>query len=336
MNIKQVAKEARVSTATVSRIINDSSLVSPETARRVWRTIRKLNYHPDSQARSLVSGRSRILGLIISDITNPFFPELVKGFENLALQNNYEVILTNTNYDPARMATCVRRLLERRAEGVAIMTSEMDPELIDELARRGIPIVFLDVGRVRDRISNIRVDYAQGIREAVDHLITAGHRRIGFISGPMNLKSARTRKSAFLKCWSAYGLVGDSSLMVEGNHKIDGGELAMFRLLQLKQRPTAVLASNDLSAIGAFRAIRLAGLRIPEDISVVGFDDIDFGQFTHPPLATIRLSRTELGGKAFNALFRILHGDSQEGEEYNVETHFVARESTGPAPNAGQ
>lgn len=138
----------------------------------------------------------------------------------------------------------------------------------------------------------------------------------------MNLKSARPRKSAFLKCWSAYGFVGDSGLMVEGNHKIDGGELAMFRLLQLKQRPTEVLASNDLSAIGALRAIRLAGLRIPEDISVVGFDDIDFGQFIHPPLATIRLSRTELGGKAFNALFRILHGESKEGEEYNVETHL--------------
>jgi DNA-binding LacI/PurR family transcriptional regulator len=335
MNIKHVARKARVSTATVSRIINDSSLVRPETARKVWRVIRQLDYHPDSQARSLVSRRSRILGLIISDIANPFFPDLVKGFENLALQNNYEVTLSNTNYDPSRMATCVRRLLERKAEGVAIMTSEMDPELIDDLARRGIPIVFLDVGKVRDRISNIHVDYAQGIREAVDHLIKLGHRRIGFISGPANLKSACTRKSAVLKCWNTYGLVEDNGLIVEGNHKIDGGELAMFRLLQLKQRPTAVLASNDLSAIGAFRAIRLAGLRIPEDISVVGFDDIAFAEFTHPPLATIRLSRTELGQKAFDALIHILRGESKKGKEYTVETHLVVRESTGPvAPEA--
>jgi LacI family transcriptional regulator len=335
MNIKHVARKARVSTATVSRIINDSSLVRPETARKVWRVIRQLDYHPDSQARSLVSRRSRILGLIISDIANPFFPDLVKGFENLALQNNYEVTLSNTNYDPSRMATCVRRLLERKAEGVAIMTSEMDPELIDDLARRGIPIVFLDVGKVRDRISNIHVDYAQGIREAVDHLIKLGHRRIGFISGPANLKSACTRKSAVLKCWNTYGLVEDNGLIVEGNHKIDGGELAMFRLLQLKQRPTAVLASNDLSAIGAFRAIRLAGLRIPEDISVVGFDDIAFAEFTHPPLATIRLSRTELGQKAFDALIHILRGESKKGKEYTVETHLVVRESTGPvAPGA--
>jgi DNA-binding LacI/PurR family transcriptional regulator len=331
MNIKQVARKARVSTATVSRIINDSSLVSPATAIKVRRVIQQLNYHPDTQARSLVSGRSRILGLIISDIANPFFPELVKGFENLALQNNYEVILSNTNYDPARMATCVRRLLERKAEGVAIMTSEMDPELVDDLASRGIPIVFLDVGKVRNRISNIYVDYAQGIREAVDHLIKLGHRRIGFISGPMNLKSACTRRSAVLKCWNSYGLVEDNGLIVEGNHKIDGGELAMFRLLQRKPRPTAVLASNDLTAIGALRAIRLVGLRIPDDISVVGFDDIAFGEFNHPPLTTIRLSRTELGQKAFDALFHILHGESKKGKEYTAETHLVIRESTARA-----
>ena len=232
------------------------------------------------------------------------------------------------------MATCVRRLLERKAEGVAIMTSEMEPALIDELTRRGIPIVVLDVGKVRKRISNIRVDYAQGFNKAVEHLVALGHSRIGFISGPMNLKSARTRRSAFLHCWDAFGRIEDGRLMVEGNHKIDGGELAMFRLLHLKNRPTAVLTSNDLTAIGAFRAIRLAGLHVPGDVSIVGFDDIDLSQFTQPPLTTIRLSRSELGRRAFDALFRILHGDSKKGEEYPVETHLVVRESTGPAPKA--
>jgi LacI family transcriptional regulator len=124
--------------------------------------------------------------------------------------------------------------------------------------------------------------------------------------------------------------------MVEGNHKIDGGELAMFRLLQRKQRPTAVLTSNDLTAIGALRAIRLAGLRIPEDISVVGFDDIAFGEFNHPPLTTIRLSRAELGQKAFDALFHILHGELKKGKEYTVETHLVVRESTGSVASEAQ
>jgi DNA-binding LacI/PurR family transcriptional regulator len=331
MNIKQVAKKARVSTATVSRIINGSSAVRPKTAQRVRQAIRALNYYPNTHARTLVSGRSRILGLIISDISNPFFPELVKGFEDVALQNNYEVILTNTNYDSTRMASCVQRMLERKAEGVAIMTSEMNRQLIDELSRRGVPIVFLDVGSVRNRISNICVDYAQGIHEAVDHLCALGHRRIGFISGPLALKSARTRRSSFLECLKQYDLAKEDTLIVEGNHKIDGGELAMYRLLQLKRAPTAVLTSNDLTAFGALRAIHHARLRVPEDISIVGFDDIELSQFTQPPLTTIRLPRTELGRIAFDALFRILRGDSQKGAEYRIETHLVVRSSTSAA-----
>src|SRR5690349_17292130 len=148
MNIKHVAQKAGVSTATVSRLINESARVNPRTADRIWRVIRELNYYPNTHARSLVSGRSRILGLIISDISNPFFPELVKGFEDVALKNNYEVMLTNTNYDPTRMVGCVRRLMERQAEGVAIMTSEIEPSVLQELSRRGTPIVFLDVGKV--------------------------------------------------------------------------------------------------------------------------------------------------------------------------------------------
>ena len=184
MNIKQVARKARVSTATVSRIINDSTAVRAGTAERVWQVIRAVNYYPNTHARTLGSGLSRILGLIISDIANPFFPDLVKGFEDGALQNNYEVILTNTDYNPARMASCLQRMLERQAEGVAIMTSEMDRKLISHLARRGVPIVLLDVGKARKRITNICVDYSRGIREAVDHLCALGHQRIGFISGP--------------------------------------------------------------------------------------------------------------------------------------------------------
>jgi DNA-binding LacI/PurR family transcriptional regulator len=334
MNIKQVARKAGVSTATVSRIINDSAPARPRTADRVWQAIRALNYYPNTHARALVSGRSRILGLIISDIANPFFPELVKGFEDVALQNHYEVMLTNTNYSTARMASCVHRMLERKAEGVAIMTSEMEPGVIDELARSGIPIVFLDVGKVRNRISNICVDYALGIREAVDHLSALGHRRIGFISGPMSLKSARTRRSAFLQCLQADGLAGDEGLIVEGDHKINGGEVAMYRLLQLKKRPTAVLTSNDLTAFGALRAIHHAGLRVPEDISMVGFDDIDLVQFTQPPLTTVRLPRAELGAIAFNALFRILGGESEKGSRYSIGTHLVVRASTCRACNS--
>jgi LacI family transcriptional regulator len=297
----------------------------------VWKAIRQLNYYPNTHARSLVSGRSRILGLIISDIANPFFPELVKAFEDVAVKNNYEVMLTNTNYDPGRMVGCVKRMVERQAEGVAIMTSEIERAILQELSRRGIPIVFLDVGDVRSKISNVSVDYAHGIREAVDHLCALRHRRIGFISGPLNLASARTRRSAFVDCLKEYDLAKDDELMAEGNHKIDGGERAMYRLLRGKNRPSAVLTSNDLTAFGALRAVHHARLRVPEDISIVGFDDIELSQFAQPPLTTIRLSRAELGRVAFDALFRILNGDSQEGMEYHVHTHLVVRASTAAA-----
>jgi DNA-binding LacI/PurR family transcriptional regulator len=330
MNIKEVARRARVSTATVSRTINQIGNVKARTAERVWKVIEELEYYPNIHARTLVSGKSHMLGLVISDISNPFFPELVKSFEDMALQHNFEVIITNTNYQPARMVACIRRMLERKVDGVAVMTSEMDRDvIIDEFARRHIPIVFLDVGKVKDRISNIQVDYGRGIREAVRHLVDLRHVRIAFISGPMALRSARTRRDAFLKCLKEYGLAKDPHLVEDGNHKIDGGESAMRKLLALAQPPTAVLTSNDLTAMGALRAIHMAGLHVPSDISVIGFDDIDFSQSTQPSLTTVRLSRADLGRTAFEALHHTISGKGVRGKKYLLETRLVIRDSTG-------
>ncbi|MGA2592696.1 MAG: LacI family DNA-binding transcriptional regulator [Bryobacteraceae bacterium] len=330
MKIQEVARRARVSTATVSRTINNPSLVDPKTAKRVWKAIEELRYYPNTQARSLVSGRSRILGLIVSDITNPFFPELIKGFEDVAIQHGYEILISSTNYDSARMAICVRRMLERKVEGVAIMTSEMDKHLVDQFANRNVPMVFLDVGPMGDRISNILVDYAMGINEAVKHLLSLGHRRIGFISGPLGLKSARIRRIAFLRSLGHHGLDRDARLVEAGDHTVDGGLNAMARMLDSKCAPTAVLASNDLTAIGMMRAVRRSGLVVPQDISIVGFDDIRLAEFTEPPLTTVRLSRRELAERAFHALLADL--DSQPRRPENkVETHLVVRETTCPA-----
>jgi DNA-binding LacI/PurR family transcriptional regulator len=251
----------------------------------------------------------------------------------MALKNNYEIIITNTNYQPARMVSCIRRMIERKVDGVAVMTSEMDRNVvIDELAGRGIPIVFLDVGKVKDRISNIRINYVQGIHAAVDHLFALGHRRIGFISGPINLRSARTRRDAFLKYLNRYRLIHDTHLVEEGNHKIDGGDQAMRKLLALPEPPTAVLASNDLTAIGALRAVHAAGLRVPDDVSVIGFDDIDLSQFTQPPLTTVRISRAALGRAAFEALHRSAQAPSIKGKSFVLETRLIVRESTAKAP----
>jgi LacI family transcriptional regulator len=332
MNISEVARRAKVSTATVSRTINGSDMVTPETAEKVKRVIRAMGYHPDTNARALASGKSRLLGLIISDIANPFFPELVKSFEEMGLRNGLEVLVANTSYDPERMSHCVRRLMERKVDGVAVMTSEMDKHLISQMMKRRIPMVFLDTGSVRDVVSNLRVDYGMGIREAVNHLFQLGHKRIGFISGPSDLRSAVTRRSAFLKWFEHYGLLLDEKLIESGNHKIDGGDAAMRRLLALSPRPTAVVTSNDMTAFGALRAIYNAELRVPQDISVVGFDDIELCQVTQPPLTTIRLSRSELGEKAFEALFTIIRGTSKTGHEYRVDTRLVVRDSTAKCP----
>ena len=331
MNIKQVAARARVSVATISRTINRPESVDAKTAAKVLKVIRELNYYPNSQARALVSGKTRMFGLIISDISNPFFPELVKSFDDAAIQHGYEVLVANTDYKSDRMAICVRKMIERKVDGVAIMTSEVDPHLLTELYRRRFPMVFLDLADVKPLVSRVVVDYAKGIGEAIRHLVSLGHERIGFISGPLMLKSARTRRSAFLGCLKKFGAPRYRQIEAEGNHRVDGGDFAMRGMLAQPNPPTAVMTSNDLTAIGALRAIAAAGLEVPRDISVVGFDDIELSQYTHPPLSTIRLSREELGRKAFDALYRAAEGLAAMGQEIRISTTLVLRDSTSPA-----
>lgn len=328
MNIAEIARRASVSTATVSRTINQSGPVKAATARKVWRAVAELNYYPNSHARALVSGRSRLIGLIVSDITNPFFPELIRAFEGLAGQQQYDVLLTSTDYQTTRMTTCLRRMLERKVDGVAIMTSEMDMGLIRELSRRGVPIVFMDVGQMGPRMSHVSIDYGNGVRQAVDHLVALGHRHLSFITGPLDLHSARTRRQAFLDGLRQHGITPERRLIREGTHTADGGFKAMTALLRLSRRPTAVVASNDWTAIGALRAMHAAGVRVPEDMSIVGFDDIPLATYTSPALTTVRMSAADVGSTAFEALFRLIGGERLEGDVYQVPTRLIVREST--------
>ena len=331
MNIKEVARLAQVSTATVSRTINGSDKVTAETAERVRRAIETLKFYPNTNARALGSGRSSLYGLIISDITNPFFPELVKSFEDVAVQFGQEVLVANTNYDPHRMEVCVSRMLQRKVDGVAVMTSEMDEHLIGELNSRRIPLVFLDTGTPEKGISNIAIDYAAGIDAAVEHLSALGHTSIGFISGPMTLTSARIRRKAFTQSLKRKGLQLDRDLIEEGNHRMDGGHEAMLRLLAKDQRPTAILASNDMTAIGAIGALSEHGIKVPRDISVIGFDDIELSAFTQPALTTVRLSRQEIAKIAFRALYNAKDDASAKGAEYTIQPTLIERKSTGVA-----
>lgn len=335
MNIHEVAKRANVSIATVSRTLNGVPSVSPQLARRVWKAVEELGYYPNTQARALVSGRSRIFGLIVSEITNPFFPEIVQEFENEAVRHNYEVLLTSTAHDPKRIALAVRRMIERRVEGVAVVTFAMQEALLENLKSRNVPLVFLNVGPSLPGVSNIRIDHLQGIRQAVEHLAALRHRRIAFISGPLKLKSACERQDAFVQCMERIGLTAGPEYLIEGDHTMEGGITAMRRLLKLPKRPTAVLCSNDMTAIGAMRESYDQSLRVPADLSVIGFDDIRLAQFVTPRLTTIRMSQRKIAKLVFNALLTETQRKTPvpQGTEYTLTTRLVLRDSTAMAPS---
>lgn len=333
MDIREIARRAKVSTATVSRAINRVPTVDPQLSKRVWKVVEELGYFPNTQARALVSGRSRIFGLIVSEITNPFFPEIVQTFENLAVENNYEILLTSTVHDPKRMELSVRRMIERRVDGVAILTFGMEESLLEHLRFRKVPLVFVDVGPDAPHIANIRIDYQNGIRQAVQHLAALRHTRIAFIAGPKQLKSAMARREAFIQSMTEIGLDGD--LIVEGTHTLEGGMRALNDLIELRPRPTAILCSNDMTAIGVMREAYDLDIRVPEDLSVIGFDDIRLSQFMTPPLTTVQMSQTELAKLAFQALLKEVDGASQtqRAKEYKLNTNLILRRSTGLAPS---
>jgi DNA-binding LacI/PurR family transcriptional regulator len=329
LDIRAVARQANVSIATVSRTINRVSTVSPKIAKRVWEVIEKLEYFPNTQARALVSGRSRLLGLIVSEITNPFFPELIQGFEDIAVQHGYEILISSTNYDPQRMSLCIRRMLERRAEGVAVMTFGIEEPLLQQLAERKVPLVFVDVGPERPGISLLRVDYHRGIRQGVQHLAALGHRDIAFVTGPPRLHSAHSRLTAFQRALQECGIASTPDWIVEGDHTMEGGIAAAERLLSGKRLPSAVMCSNDMTAIGVLHKTYRAGLRVPDDLSIIGFDDIHMAQVTIPPLTTIQMSCFDLARAAVTALRAHVEEDLTPQREYPIETGLVVRESTG-------
>ena len=335
MDIRTVAERANVSIATVSRTINHVPTVNAKMAKRVWDAIGELNYFPNTQARALVSGRTRLLGLIVSEITNPFFPELIQGFEDIAVENGYEILVSSTNYDPKRMSLCIRRMLERKAEGVAVMTFGIEEPLLEQLAERNIPLVFVDQGPDRPGISLLKVDYHHGIRQGVQHLAALGHRNIAFISGPLRLHSAQSRVTAFSKSLTECGIPINQDWIIEGDHTLEGGIAGAEKLLGTSKLPTAVMCSNDMTAIGVLHKVHRAGLRVPDDLSMIGFDDIAMSQVMIPPLTSIQMSRTELARAAVNAL-RAHVENTTPRREYRIDTRLVVRESTGYPPGTMQ
>jgi LacI family transcriptional regulator len=333
-DIRAVAAMAKVSIATVSRTINGSPLVSDRLTKRVWHAIEQLNYFPNSHARSLVSGRSRIFGIIVENITNPFFPELIQCFEEIAVAHGYEILVSSSNSDPAVLTTCVRRMIERKVEGVAMLTFGEEEPVLDQLSFHEIPFVLAEFRIENPKTSTILLDYATGIRAAIDHLVQLGHRKIAYLAGPHKIHSAITRENDFRTAMEAVGLPVQKKWVVECDHTLKGGVAGFDRLQALAAGPTAILCSNDMTAIGVLRAAYLKGLRVPHDLSVVGLDDIDFAEFTLPPLTTIRLSRGDLARAAFEALRQQAEESSCSNidREFLVSTSLVLRGSTAAPP----
>ncbi|MEO6804426.1 MAG: LacI family DNA-binding transcriptional regulator [Granulicella sp.] len=335
MDIRSVASAARVSSATVSRTINHVATVNPVLAARVWKAVKELNYLPNTQARALVSGKSRLLGLIVSEITNPFFPELVREFEDAAVECGYEILIGSTGYDPQKTEICVRRMLERKVDGVAVMTFGIEELLLNRFAVSNIPTVFIDIGPKHPRSTTLLVDYRRGIYEGVQHLAVLGHRKIAFISGPLKLHSSQARKEAFIDSLRSIGISANKQWLIEGDHTLEGGRDATKKLLKLQDLPTSIMCSNDMTAIGVQHALFEANLKVPEDFSLVGFDDIHLANYTIPPLTTVRMSCRDLARAAVNDLLSHLEaGREKQQPKQTIPTRLIVRQTTGLPKNS--
>jgi DNA-binding LacI/PurR family transcriptional regulator len=330
MRIKDIAKEAGVSTATVSHVINKTKYVSDATREKVQSAIKKFNYHPNAHAQMLALGRSKMIGLLVSDISNPFFPEIIKSIEAAVFAAGFHLLLLNTNYQTDRAIEYVRRLLQMKVAGIILMIAEFDRSLIKEFEHKKTSVVFHDLGVVGEKMSNIILDYAVGIDEAVSHLVSLGHRRIVHIAGSHEIHSAGVRQRAFVNAMKKHFPSASKAKIFEGDFRFEGGRHAAHQILLEPELPTAIVVANDLMALGAMQEFKSAGMRIPKDISIVGFDDISFASLAEPALTTVCSPRSEIGRLAFEALALTMDKPHQQGVEIRIPTYLIERKSTAP------
>ena len=302
----------------------------PETRHRVLAIARKLKYYPNSNARSLAARSSRTLGIIVSDIENPFFSLAVRSFEARAHRWRYDVIVSETNYDLHLMRRAAERMLEQKVRGVAILTSEMSPAWLNEIARQHIPIACFDLNFVNKGATNLKVDYLSGMRQVIDHLYQLGHRRIAYVGGRRSFKNILSRHQSYLATMEALGL--EPLPVANGNQTMEGGYVAGKSILEASPRPTAVVAMNDLTAVGLIKAFSEYGLRVPVDISVTGFDNTYLAEYFVPRLTTVDMHADVLGQTAADALHEMSIGTSTPAREYQIKIELVIGKSTGPAP----
>ena len=325
-----MAKRARVSTTTVSRVLNGVDVVKSSTRIRVMKAMTELNYHPNLHARSLAGGRSRTIGVIVSNLDNPFFLDVYRAVETDCHVYGYEVVVANTLYRSEQLAASIRLMIGRRVAGLAVIVSEMENAIVKELTESEIPIVFFDVGTPGGNITKIRVNYRKGIERVVEYLAALGHTDFAFIDhhsglGPIDERRRALFDSISMVCPNALVRVAADS------DSLEGGRQAVIELLSAGQPPTALICVNDLMAIGAMKELRERGLRVPEDVSVTGFDNIKLSEFCYPALTTVHIPRDRIGHAVFTSLAPESNAANSRGKELIINPEFVVRDSTGPA-----
>ena len=334
MTLQEVARRAKVSPATVSRVLNNAGCVKEAARVRVLRAIDELNYHPNIHASTLARGRSRTLGLIVSNLKNPFFLDVFQALEADAHGKGFEVMVANTDYRPEQLLTQAKLMQGRRVAGLAFIVSEMAPTLIDELLESRIPVVFYDVGVAARSSANIRTDYARGTRRAVEYLVSLGHRHLAFIGHHTALAPLHVRERSFLDAVRDCGGDAARTAVVAEEDSPAGGQHATRQLFASGFAPTAIVCVNDFMALGVNKALRDMGLGVPQDVSVVGCDNISLSEFACPALTTINIPRERIGHLVSAALMPDGEVSPLWGREIVIEPELIIRDSTGPPPDA--
>ncbi len=324
-SLQDVALQAGVSTATVSRVLNNICVVKESTRAKVLEAVEELKYFPNIHARALAGGATKTLGLLVSNLENPFFLDVFRALETEAREKGYEVLIANTDYDPQRLVANVHLMLGRGVAGLALIVSEIAPHLLVELSERKVRTVVYDVGTPMSNIFSIKTQYRRGMQRIVEYLHSMGHRKMAFVGHHNTLGPLSERYQSFLAAVMRYGPgVRHWKLAFEDGYS--GGRDAVRELFTCGIRPTAIVCVNDFMAIGVLRQLREFGQRVPEDVSVTGFDNITLSEMMTPSLTTVHIPRDMLGRKIFSMLTE--KDDSQR--EFIIDPELVLRESTGP------
>jgi LacI family transcriptional regulator len=329
--VDDIARAASVSVATVSRVLNSSDKVAAPTRRRVLRVLDELGYTPNNLARNLRARALRVFGLVIPDIRNPVYTSLHRGVEDVAREGEFFVLLANTDEQPARQAEYLRMLLAERVAGVLLVPALGTPaDAVDGLLRVGIPVVALDRPLPDVDVDTVQPDRVRGVWIAVEHLLAHGHHGVGLLNGPRGLPSATQREDAFRATLRSRGLDVSSEWLAYGDFREEGGYRAALALLRLPEPPRALLVANNLMALGTMRAAAELGVRLPEDLAVIAFDDTEWAPFVAPPLTTIAHPIHELGRMGAELLERRMADATRSTATVLLPPHLVIRASCGP------